>query len=326
MKCVAYPDNAVRPLPFYLATEEYVAGHFPSGEYLFAWRVNPTVICGRHQIMSLEVNLQYCRDHSIDVVRRKSGGGCVYADMNNVMFSYIAPSQSVEKSFTVFTNKICRMLQSLGIKAEVSGRNDIVVNDQKISGNAMYTLLDRSIVHGTMLVDADFSTMAQAITPSKAKLVSKGVKSVQSRVTDLHTCGLKMSCDEFVDFALQYLCDEKTVHLSEFQLSEISEIMKTYYAPEFYNDRVSKKHSSIRKPELGEMSLSLDIGGDRMIYDVHLSGDFMSAGDAENALCEALRGCRLEQDSVSKAIINRKISGNIIGLTDSELIDLILNN
>ena len=89
MKYISLPDEQVRPLPFYLAMEEYVAHHLNEPDAFFMWQVAPTVICGRNQVVENEVNLDYCREHDIHVVRRKSGGGCVYADMDNVMLSYV---------------------------------------------------------------------------------------------------------------------------------------------------------------------------------------------------------------------------------------------
>ena len=99
MKHLSLPDAALwRRLPFYLAAEEWAARVLPPDDYFFAWRVAPTVICGRNQDMAAEVDLDYCRTHGIDVVRRRSGGGCVYADRNNWMFSYITPSDEVGRA------------------------------------------------------------------------------------------------------------------------------------------------------------------------------------------------------------------------------------
>ena len=153
MKHPVLPADEVRPLPFYLAMEEWIARNLPPDDYFFAWRVNPTVICGRNQDIEKEVNLEYCRKNGISVVRRRSGGGCVYADMNNWMFSYITPSSEVSSTFARYTSMVADMLNSLGLETSATGRNDILVNKKKIAGNAFYHMADRAIVHGTMLYE-----------------------------------------------------------------------------------------------------------------------------------------------------------------------------
>ncbi len=134
------PFDEVRPLPFYLAMEEWAARTLPVGRYFFCWRVESTVICGRNQDIAAEVNLDYCRNNGIPVVRRRSGGGAVFADMQNYMFSYIAPGDAIQSTFSAYTTMIADMLCRLGIDAQANGRNDIVAGGRKISGNAFYHL------------------------------------------------------------------------------------------------------------------------------------------------------------------------------------------
>ena len=164
MKYLELPDNTVRILPFYLAMEEYAARVIGEESLLFMWQVAPTVIFGRNQLIENEVNLPYCREHSIATYRRKSGGGCVYADMSNIMFSYITRSDNVQTTFNDYTQAIAEMLRSLGLNASSGGRNDVLIDGMKVSGNAFYHLPGRSIVHGTMLYDTDMDHMTQAIT------------------------------------------------------------------------------------------------------------------------------------------------------------------
>ena len=149
------PEDKNRLLSFYLATEEYVANKFDDKEYFFMWQVYPTVIFGRNQLIENEVNLEYCRTHNIRTFRRKSGGGCVYADMSNVMLSYITDENNVNFTFNKYINMIVLMLRKLGVNATASGRNDIMIDGRKVSGNAFYHTPRRNIVHGTMLYDTD---------------------------------------------------------------------------------------------------------------------------------------------------------------------------
>lgn len=186
MKNIVLPDKNERSLAFYLAMEEYVAKHV-EGEAVFVWRVAPTVIIGRNQDLEAEVNLDYCRNKGVKVVRRKSGGGCVYSDKGNMMISFISARGEVAAVFERYLDTFTACLRSLGLNAEKSGRNDILVEGRKVSGNAFHQLPDRSIVHGTLLYDTDFAALEEAIRPPVEKLRRHGVASVRQRVENLKT-------------------------------------------------------------------------------------------------------------------------------------------
>ena len=184
MKHVILPDDVRRSLAFYLAMEEFVAREI-EGEAFFVWRVEPTVIFGRNQVLENEVNLEYCREHGVDIVRRKSGGGCVYSDLGNIMVSYISRRGDVSEVFDRYMTAMTEALRALGVPAEKSGRNDILVEGRKVSGNAFHQLPDRSIVHGTLLYSTDLEALTEAIRPPVEKLQRHGVESVRQRVMNL---------------------------------------------------------------------------------------------------------------------------------------------
>ena len=184
MKHVILPDKVRRSLAFYLAMEEFVAREVED-ETFFVWRVEPTVIFGRNQVLENEVNLEYCSEHGVDVVRRKSGGGCVYSDLGNIMVSYISRRGDVSEVFDRYMNSLTQALRALGVPAEKSGRNDIMLDGRKISGNAFHLLPDRSIVHGTLLYSTDLEALTEAIKPPVEKLLRHGVESVRQRVLNL---------------------------------------------------------------------------------------------------------------------------------------------
>ena len=184
MKNIILPDNHERSLAFWLAMEEFVAKSVDE-EAFFVWRVAPTVIIGRNQVLEAEVNLDYCRRNGVKIVRRKSGGGCVYADRDNIMISYVSRRGDVAEIFERYLSALTSCLCSLGLKAEKSGRNDILVEGRKVSGNAFHQLPDRSIVHGTLLYNTDFDALEEAIRPPVEKLLRHGVASVRQRVGNL---------------------------------------------------------------------------------------------------------------------------------------------
>ncbi len=229
MKNVVLPDKKERSLAFYLAMEEFVAERI-DGEAFFVWRVAPTVIIGRNQDLEAEVNLGYCTKHGVHVVRRKSGGGCVYSDKGNIMVSYISGRGVVSAVFDRYLSAMTACLCSLGLKAEKSGRNDILVEGRKVSGNAFHQLPDRSIVHGTLLYDTDFGALEEAIRPPVEKLERHGVASVRQRVENLKMFIINDSVRSVEDLE-RYVVDyfrEGEIMLTEDDVAEIEKLEKTY--------------------------------------------------------------------------------------------------
>lgn len=209
MTNIVLPDPRQRSLAFYLAMEEYVAGTF-EGEAFFVWQSGPTVIFGRNQILENEVNLEYCRQHGIEVIRRKSGGGCVYSDKGNIMISYISRRGDVAEVFDRYLSALTSCLCGFGIDAVRSGRNDVLVDGRKVSGNALHQLPDRSIVHGTLLHSTDLHALEQAILPPVEKLRRHGVESVRQRVMNLNDV-LPVGIDKLKEDIVRYFCDDEIV-------------------------------------------------------------------------------------------------------------------
>ena len=228
MKHVILPDDVRRSLAFYLAMEEFVAREI-EGEAFFVWRVEPTVIFGRNQVLENEVNLEYCREHGVDIVRRKSGGGCVYSDLGNIMVSYISRRGDVSEVFDRYMTAMTEALRALGVPAEKSGRNDILVEGRKVSGNAFHQLPDRSIVHGTLLYSTDLEALTEAIRPPVEKLQRHGVESVRQRVMNLSEYVALMtepddalkSPEALEEYLVRYFTDGE-IHLDENDLGVIA--------------------------------------------------------------------------------------------------------
>ena len=182
MKIVHYPDGLT--LPEYLQIEQDLV-RVVQEPTLFTWIVKPTVIYGRHQSAEVEVNEDYCRSNGIQVVQRKSGGGCVYADKGNLMVSYISPSTHSERVFEEFLTFLRNALTAKEIPAVTTAHNDVLVNGKKVSGCACYTTPTGTIVHGTLLYEVNLEAMIKAITPTGDKLAKHGVASVRQRVVNI---------------------------------------------------------------------------------------------------------------------------------------------
>lgn len=214
MKNILLPDNKERSLAFYLAMEEFVA-EWSEGEAFFVWRVLPTVIIGRNQDLEAEVNLDYCLGHGVRVVRRKSGGGCVYSDKGNIMVSFVSRRGEVSAVFDRYLSALTACLCSLGLDAEKSGRNDILVDGRKVSGNAFHQLPDRSIVHGTLLYDTDLDALEEAIRPPVEKLERHGVASVRQRVRNLKEYVSPVTIEALERHLVEYFCDGEVALTAE---------------------------------------------------------------------------------------------------------------
>jgi len=226
MKYISLPDLKDRRLTFFLAMEEYVARCLDEPDGFFLWQVAPTVIYGRNQVAENEVNFDYCREYGIEVVRRKSGGGCVYADRDNLMLSFISTGDNVGFAFNRFLGMVLLVLRKMGVEAVGTSHNDILIGGRKVCGTACYHVAGRSIVHSTMLYDANMEHMTHAITPSHEKLQKKGIESVRRRITLLkdHTT---LTLDEVKTLVRDTLCDGERV-LSETEVAEIEKLEKKY--------------------------------------------------------------------------------------------------
>ncbi|MCR5712632.1 MAG: lipoate--protein ligase family protein [Prevotella sp.] len=214
MLYIALPDKQVRRLSFYLAMEEYVARQVEADDCFFMWQVEPTVIFGRNQQMENEVNIAYCQQHGIQVVQRKSGGGCVYADMDNIMLSYISSETHVGQAFNCFINMLLLLFRKMGIEAVGTTHNDIMIGDRKVCGTACYHLSGRNIIHSTLLYDTNMENMLNAITPGVEKLEAKGIKSVRQRITLLKD-HVNLSCEEVKALIRQTLCNGELLLTSD---------------------------------------------------------------------------------------------------------------
>lgn len=234
MKYISLPVSETRRLSFYLAMEEFVARHLDEPDAFFMWQVGPSVIFGRNQVLENEVNVAYCREHDIKLYRRKSGGGCVYADMDNLMLSFITTEENVNFAFNRFVNMILLVLRRLGIEATGTQHNDIMIGDRKVCGTACYHVGGRSIVHSTMLYDTNMEHMLNAITPGPEKLEKKGIQSVRQRITLLKDYTTLEGVGALKQLIRDTLCVGER-QLSQDDVAKIEAIEASYLKEEFIN-------------------------------------------------------------------------------------------
>lgn len=322
------PSDKKRRLPFYLAAEEHFARKITADHepIFFLWQVEPTVIFGRNQVIDKEVDLEYCRENSIQIYRRKSGGGCVFANLDNIMLSYIAPAQSpVATTFAHYTSMVAATLRSLGLNAESSSRNDVTINGKKVSGNAFYHLANSNIVHGTMLFDTDRTHMVRAITPSKSKLESNGVKSVESRITTLRE-HLDISIDEFKHHLVSSLCHGE-YHLSDNDILCIEQIEQSYYRPEWIYGRRNKAgiNRRARVENVGEINAEICLNSEGEIANLNFNGDFFLLRDIDSSLINELIGKPYNRSALTETISNINTENIIHRLQPEALVNILID-
>lgn len=259
---------------FYFALEEYVLNHLLKDDetYFFTWEIHGVVI-GKNQVIENEVNLEFLKDHQIDVYRRPTGGGCVYADHRNTMFSIVTKRANKNFSFKTYLSKIIDSMNLLGIELEFSGRNDLLFDGKKISGNAFLQNKHGMLMHGTFLYDCDLETMVRAISPSDEKLVSKGIDSVRSRVTNLKPYLNGLTQEQLIKHFENTLTNQ-TYTLSEQEVEMIHEMSLKYQSKTWIYKKQPAYTKVLKKRIPGglfEIKLDLDEG---VIKNMAIQGDF----------------------------------------------------
>lgn len=305
-----------------LAIEEYALKYLDSSEsYLLFYINEPSIIIGKNQNTIEEINTAYVEEQNIHVVRRLSGGGAVYHDKGNLNFSFITKDDGESfHNFKKFTEPVVQALGKLGVKAEMSGRNDIMTSDgRKISGNAQFSTRGRMFSHGTLLFDSEIDSVVSALKVKKDKIESKGIKSVRSRVANISEyLEEKITIEQFRELLLHNIFDGTelipTYELKEDDWKKINEISQERYQNWDWNYGKSPKFNyqhSHRFP-VGQIDVRLEVQKGS-IHNCKIYGDFFGVGDVEEVE-QALLGTRYEKEELEKALneINvKKYFGNI---------------
>ncbi|MHB9927968.1 lipoate--protein ligase [Clostridium botulinum] len=275
--------------PFFnLALEEYLLKNVDIKEdYFILWQNEPTIVIGKHQNTLKEINMNFVQDNNINVVRRNSGGGAVYHDLGNINFTFITKYDEKHLlDFKTFTNPVVYSLGKLNVKAQLSGRNDILIDGRKISGNSQHIYKDRFLHHGTLLFNSELENLVKALNIDNDKILSKGIESIKSRVTNIKE---HVKEDIFMEKFKEILIENifiwnksslKEYNLTSDYINEIEKLMKKKYmtwqwnygeSPEF-NYRNSKRFQG------GKFEVLLNIV-EGHINECKIYGDFLGLMD-----------------------------------------------
>ena len=323
-----YLQNPSTDPHFNMAFDEFCLEKLQADEPVFyLWQNRPSVIIGLNQNAYAEVNLSYLQEKGILLARRVTGGGAVYHDLQNLNYTITGRIRDLEKDYPEYLSMMLRALQTLGLPAELSGRNDILVEGRKCSGYAKRVSKSRLMIHGTLMYDVDIDTLTEALATPGGKLTAAGVSSVRSRVANLK--GYLPQFDGINSFkeALQGILAEndEEIRLTEDQLAEI----EADAAAKFRTWEWNYGHSPAadfqvgRKFSCGTVEASFSLKGGR-IDNLRFGGDFLGNLPPDR-IADALQGCRYARDGLLNALRNEPISECFDGLDREALTELLMN-
>ena len=315
--------------PYYnMAFDEYCLESLPIDEpVFFLWQNRPAVIVGYNQEVNTEVNLNYLKEKGIDLVRRVTGGGAVYHDLENLNYTIVGRSEDLERDYPEYAALMMKALQALGVPATLSGRNDILVDGKKVSGFAKRVCKDRLMVHGTLMYNVDVDVLTHVLNPSTTKLQSKGIASVRSRVTNLCNYLPELSDIQAFKNQLEEILSnnysDAEYKLSEADLTHIQQLTDEKFATWEWNYGRSPKATLVHSARLacGTVEIHLTLAENR-IASCRFGGDFLGnlpASDIE----KALTGIPYEINEIRKCLSKLEISRYFDRVSADNLLEMM---
>lgn len=327
MRYIKNPNND----PYFnMAFDEYCLESLPIDEPVFyLWQNRPAVIIGFNQEVNTEVNLDYLRANGIELVRRVTGGGAVYHDLGNLNYTIVGRSENLERDYPEYAGLLMKALQSLGVPATLSGRNDILVEGKKVSGFAKRVCKDRLMVHGTLMYQVDVDVLTHVLNPSPTKLQSKGVSSVRSRVANLREylpqiADVRMFSQQLEAILSNHYMDAE-YRLSDTDLAHIRQLRDAKFAQWEWNYGRSPKATLTHSAHLacGTVEVYLTLHENR-ITSCRFGGDFLGnlpASDVE----KALQGIVYDSASIHQCLTRMEIGQYFDGIEAADLIKLMIH-
>ena len=315
--------------PYYnMAFDEYCLESLPIDEpVFFLWQNRPAVIVGFNQEVNTEVNLDYLKENGIDLVRRVTGGGAVYHDLENLNYTIVGRSEDLERDYPEYAALMMKALQALGVPATLSGRNDILVDGKKVSGFAKRVCKNRLMVHGTLMYNVDVDVLTHVLNPSTTKLQSKGIASVRSRVTNLCNYLPELSDIQAFKNRLEEILSnnysDAEYKLSETDLAHIQQLTDEKFATWEWNYGRSPKATLVHSARLacGTVEIHLTLAENR-IASCRFGGDFLGnlpASDVE----KALTGIPYEINEIRKCLSKLEISRYFDRVSADNLLEMM---
>jgi len=290
------------------------------------WRNDKAILLGKNQNAYSEINMPYASEQGIKIVRRITGGGTVFTDEGNIMFTFISCNGRKDFSnFIRFTEPVLKALRSMGIPAEFSGRNDLTINGKKFSGNAQCRYKEKLLHHGTLMYDANTEELAKALNVRDIKLSGKGVSSVKSRVTNISEyMETKMDIEAFRKSLLgaikEEVSDAREFQLSREQWQEVRERSLVKHAAKEWIYGQNPKFDIRRETKLsgGIVEVFLDIEKGK-IANTRVYGDFFGEGNL-SVIEQGLKGVLYEEKAIRAALSLYPVQTYFGRITEEELV------
>jgi len=313
---------------FNFALEKYAMYELDlSDEYFLFWRTEPTLMIGKFQNALQEINMDYVKANHVNVVRRITGGGTIYTDMNGWQFSFITKNPIGKNiDFAHFTKPIINALTSINITAELSGRNDLLIDGRKFSGNAQYKAKKVNLHHGSLLFNTNIENMVRALSVADEKLISKGIKSVSSRVTNISEhLDQSLTSEDFRDLMLDYITKDMTTYeLTDSDRHRINEIKAEQFDTWAWNFGNSPKFNITKEHRYAGGKLSVCSYVDKgVIKDIEFYGDFFEQKDI-SLLRDSLIGCQYESSAIKEMLEQLDAGSFIFKITLEEIMGLMI--
>lgn len=312
---------------FNMAFDEYNLEHLALEEPVFyLWRNRPSVIIGMNQNAYSEVNLKYLDDHGILLVRRVTGGGAVYHDLQNLNYSIIGRSTQLETDYPEYATAVPQALRAIGLDAEISGRNDILVGGRKISGFAKRVWKDRILVHGTLMYDVDIDTLSKVLDAPGNKMKAAGIASVRSKVANIKDCLPEMKSIDGLQQALQRILagNDGPMDIEPDAIEAIKRLSKEKFETwdwiYGHSPLAEFRHSGKFACGRLEASFCVERG---VLKNISFGGDFLGNLPAEE-LAAALEGCSYEPEALLSAIRAMDPGAYFDGISPEELRSIFL--
>ena len=313
---------------FNFALEKYAMDELEIGkEYFMFWRTTPTLMTGRYQNTLCEINMLFAKEHNINIVRRITGGGTIYTDENGWQFSFIVKEPGQRRiEFETFTQPILDALHFIGVNAGKSGRNDLVIDGRKISGNAQYLRKNVVLHHGSLLFDTNLENLVRALNVNDEKIVSKGIQSVRQRVTNIaEHLNQPMTSLEFRDVMLSFLLrGMDTYELTPQDVARVNEIKRTQFDTWEWNFGKDPVFNITKEARFkgGKLTAQSFVDGG-IITDIRFYGDFFAQEGLER-LQQRLIGCVYREDVIRSVLAEEAVDELIFGITPDEILSCII--